>query len=125
MVRYGALFLLTLASPAFGQAGPVPSRGVNYGPGRIDADAAIQYVGQNVTACGRAAQTYFDGRNVSIGVSPRNTLIVLPPDVEAGRYTGEIICVNGLVRQEAGRVAIDVTDAGAQIEVYRGVAPRW
>jgi len=91
-----ALFLC--AGQAFGQfAQPVPPRGIDYGPGRIDSSFAYQHIGQTVTSCGRVAQ---QGTTLEMGVSPYAMIVVFPPNVgpqAIASYNFKMICVTGTV----------------------------
>jgi hypothetical protein len=116
-MRKIALFMTMLmgAGQAFGQA-PVPPNVVNYGPGTIDASVAYQYVGQTVTACGRAAQPDVNVADFVMGVSPYETIVVFPrgtnPQVGM-QYNSQIVCVTGRVDPQnymGIRAAIQVQD---------------
>ena len=63
---------------AFAQAVVQPNA-VNYGPGRIDGSFGYQHVGQNVTACGMAAQHDPHQQFFTIGVSPYETVVAFRP----------------------------------------------
>jgi hypothetical protein len=110
------------AGPAFGQTSPVEPNPLNFGPGKIDASTAYRYIGQTVTACGRATQSDVNAADLVMGVSPYETIILFPPgtDPQAGaNYSSKVVCVTGTVEAQdypGIRAAIRVQDP-SQIQV--------
>ena len=117
-MREIVLFMTVLmcAGQAFGQAAVVPPNTVDWGPGNIDASIAYQYLGQTVTACGRAAQSNVALADFVMGVSPYETIVLFPPGTNpqvGAQYNGQIVCVTGRVEPQnymGIRAAIQVQD---------------
>jgi hypothetical protein len=119
------------AAQAFGQfAPPVQPNPYNFGPGRIDASTTYRYVGQTVTACGRAAQHNVSDQFFTLGVSPYDTVVAFPPSVNPQivmNYSFKMVCVTGAVTVSGlymglNRATIAVNDP-SQIQVIGGTGP--
>jgi hypothetical protein len=117
------------AGQAFGQAVVTPNA-VNYGPGKIDGSFTYRYIGQNVTACGRAAQHDPHQQFFTIGVSPYETVVAFPPEINPQAimsYSFKMVCVSGPVTvgqlyMGLNRPTIEV-NSPSQIEVLGDTGP--
>jgi hypothetical protein len=88
------------SGPALGQfAPPVPPNTSNFGTGRIDASMAYQYIGQTISACGRAWQPDPQSPAFVMGVSPYEIVVFLDNPQHAAYYSNQIVCATGLVQQ--------------------------
>lgn len=123
-MRVPALVMMAMvgAGQAFGQAAVVEPNPLNYGPGTIDASTAYRYIGQTVKACGRAVQTDVHAANFVMGVSPFETIVLLPPGTAlrvGADYSSKVVCVTGRVESQdfmGIRAAIRIEDR-SQIQV--------
>jgi hypothetical protein len=114
---------------AFAQSA-VPPNTANYGPGRIDGSLTYRYIGQNVTACGRAAQHDPQQRFFTIGVSPYETVVAFPLGTDPQsitNYNSQMVCVSGPVTGSelymgVNRATIAV-NSPSQIAVIGGTQP--
>jgi hypothetical protein len=104
MRRIGMMLLsITLTTPALATfAQPVQPNPTNFGPGRIDASYAYRYIGQTITACGRAWHPQ-NSHLLLMGVPPYGMVANLPEWVSMesidNQLSNKIICVTGLVQQ--------------------------
>lgn len=109
---------------AHAQTGPVPLRGVNYGPGRVDAGYIFNYVGQAVSACGRVGSV--DERSNVIIIAD-NLRVFMPPGHNVRNYWGTIACARGLVNAGGGpyegRYAVIEIQNPNDLEVIGGSGP--
>jgi hypothetical protein len=101
-----------LMSGGMALAQPAPGRSVNYGPGRIDASQAGDFIGRNVVACGFASHPNPTLHSLSFGayasgngVMGAELLALFPPQADIYAWDGRTICVGGVVRSQT--VAID------------------
>jgi hypothetical protein len=106
-VRSSVLLLAATmgAGQAFGQA-VVPPNVLNYGPGKIDASTAYRYIGQTVTACGRAVQTDVHAADFVMGVSPFETIVFFPPRTDP--HIGEDYSLKVVVTFKINELALAI-----------------
>jgi hypothetical protein len=105
----------TLLSGAAALAQPAPLAPRNpahYGPGRIDASQAEDFIGRNVVACGLASHPNPTLHSLSFGayasgngVMGADMLALLPPQADIYAWDDKTICVGGVVRWQT--IAID------------------
>ncbi|MCW6511862.1 hypothetical protein [Lichenifustis flavocetrariae] len=83
--------LVAVGSSSHAQTTPVPMNGP-FGPGKIDASLAPNFVNQHVSACGRV--TSAKGNIMLVG---SNLWVFTPHGVDPTQYYNRVICVSGSV----------------------------
>lgn len=119
-----AIIWLASALAANAQTGPVPMRGVSYGPDRVDAGFIFNYGGQVVSACGRVGRV--DAQQ-GVLVIADNLRVFMPPGVDLQGYFGVIACARGRVMiregQYEGRYSAIEIQNPPDLEVIAGTGP--
>jgi hypothetical protein len=97
---------LAFGGAALAQPAPLaPRNPVNYGPGRIDASQAADFIGRNVVACGLASHPNPTLHSLSLGryvpgngIMGADLLALFTPQADIYAWDGKTICVGGVVR---------------------------